>query len=127
MNIEEAKEIVETWFGSSGPGSHKINAIKLLRSHTAMGLHEAKKYMDENSLGRGMVTGKEALLSKLCADFVQSKQDLLDAAREDRRKLDQYIQELEAQLYFEEYGTPIELADVPGTVYDPEARKGWTA
>ncbi len=106
MNVEEAKEIVETWFGSSGPGSHKINAIKLLRSHTAMGLHEAKMYMDEKSLGRGMVRGKEALLSKLCDDFVQSKQDLLDEARAERRILDRRISQLEDDLYLEKYGEP---------------------
>jgi hypothetical protein len=99
MTPDEAKEIASLWFGPHGP--RKIDAIKRFRYHSASGLQEAKHYLEK--AGRD---GQEALVKKLCDDYVQNKQDLLDQAREDRRKLDLYINQLEEELYLEEYGEP---------------------
>jgi hypothetical protein len=87
MQIETAKEIVELTFNNK-----MIQAIKLLRADSAMGLIAAKHYLEENRSNR------DELLKKLCDDFVKNKIDLLRAALYERHLLTQYIEKLEAEI-----------------------------
>lgn len=93
MQYERAKEITRLMCVS-----HRlIESIKLLRADTSMGLLDAKTYLETHSKG-----GEEILLKILCEDFVTNKSDLLIVAKEDLRRLQQYIAQLEEDISNEE-------------------------
>lgn len=91
MNIEEAKDIAHGW-----SHNEKINAIKVLRQHTAMGLYAAKTYLDD--YGRH----EQDLVKQLCMDFVKDPKDLLIEARAELRRHLNYIESLVLQVGDEE-------------------------
>lgn len=90
MNPETAKEIAEL---TCNKPRQLIDAIRLLRTDTAMGILQAKQYLEDNS-----EKGQDVLFRILCDDFVQNKHDLLIVAREEAGKLLKYIQELEEEI-----------------------------
>ena len=90
MDIATANHICEHMFGHH---RRPMEAIRTLRYDTSLGLIAAKTYLEEHSVG-----GRTALYNKLCEDFVQNKQDLLDQARNERKRLDLYIEQLEAEI-----------------------------
>lgn len=90
MSPETAKEIALL---TCMKQRHLIDAIRLLRADTSMGLLQAKQYLEDNS-----EKGEVVLFRILCDDFVQSKEDLLIVAKEEIKRLTQYIKELEAEI-----------------------------
>lgn len=86
MDIITANEIFALW--DSG---NKIKAIRMFRYDTHMELINAKNYLDQHH-----AAGK--LFEQICADFVQNPADLLVIAKDERRKLDQHIHDLETRI-----------------------------
>lgn len=94
MDHSTAQEI--TNLVCQNPMRGMMDAIRLLRMETAMGLIDAKNYLEEAKWH-----GDEAMLKQLCTDFVQNKEDLLNRALNDRRILDLYIEQLQKEIEFE--------------------------
>jgi hypothetical protein len=90
MDIQNVNYICDHLFGHH---RRPLEAVRILRYDTALGLIAAKTYLEEHSVG-----GRQALYNKLCEDFVQNKQDLLDLARNERKRLDLYIEQLEGEI-----------------------------
>jgi hypothetical protein len=92
MNKQTAQEIVDLVYANP---PRLMDAIKYLRTETALGLYDAK-VMLSNSVS------KEFLLTELCASFVDDKKDLLDRAIAERNRLERYISQLESEIFDEE-------------------------
>jgi len=86
MELSYAQEIVDEWFKG-----RKIDAIKLLRNETSLGLKEAKDYLDVSR-------DPEATLRQLCEDYVQDPRELLQRAIARRDSLNREIEILESQI-----------------------------
>lgn len=86
MDIITANEIFALWDSGS-----KIEAIKAIRRDTSMELINAKNYLEQHH-----AAGK--LFEQLCADFVENPADLLVIAKDERRKLDEHIKDLETRI-----------------------------
>ena len=89
MNIDTAREIANLTY--SVP-RRMIDAIRLLRTDSSLGLIESKTYLETTG------TNEQELFDQLCKDFVQSKVDLLIRARYERTRLDLYIKQLEQEI-----------------------------
>ena len=87
MNSADAQTIADTWKSGS-----KLDSVKELRKHTGLGLIDAKSYLEKYD------QGPEGIYVQVCSDYVQSPHDLLIRAREERRRLDLHIEDLEAQV-----------------------------
>ena len=98
MNVETAKEIARLTCTTR----QMIGAIRLFRVDTSMGLIDAKHYLEEHSKD-----GEEALVVKLCKDYVQDKRDLLAIALREHRVLTAHILQL-----MDEIAGEIELVEV---------------
>lgn len=85
MNRKEADEIIDLW-----SRHERVHAVRLLRTHSPMGLLQAKNYLEETNLQ-----------TRLYADFVQTTPDLLRKAHVELRRLLNYIEELEGRLALE--------------------------
>lgn len=85
MEKKDAEAISDMW--SSG---NRIDAIKLLRRETSMGLPAAKTYL-ENGFS-------EELLTALCKDFVKDDLDLLVEAIREQRQLFDHIEKLVSKI-----------------------------
>lgn len=92
MNKQTAQEIVDMVYGDT---PRVMEAIKMLRMETSLGLHDAKMML------YGFDT-KEALFAELCTNFVEDKKDLLRLAIAERDRLDKYIAQLEMEILDEE-------------------------
>lgn len=88
MNVDQAKEITHLWCTTF----RKIEAIKILRSDTNLGLKTAKDYLD------GCGDNSDVMFKKLCDDFVKDPKELLVEARAELRRQLVYIQDLERQI-----------------------------
>lgn len=88
MLAERARAIALMW--SVGK---KIDAIKAFRYETSLGLTQAKDYLEQHFLA-----GEDGLRQKLADDFVQNSQDLLILAKEEKKRLEAYIADLETQI-----------------------------
>lgn len=95
MNADAATEICRVMCQSS----RKIEAIKLLRADTSMGLIEAKNYLEVYSKNGN---DQDSLFKQLCQDFVQSKQDLMVLAEKEQRYWTERVAELARELSEEE-------------------------
>jgi hypothetical protein len=93
MIADTAKEIVRLACKSN----RTIEAIKLLRLESNLGLSSAKDYVVE-----GIASGEVAFYARLCDEFVLSKADLLVQARAELRRVELYIQQLEQEIADEE-------------------------
>lgn len=89
MDLLVAQDIAHIWCSGQ-----KIQAIKTLRGETALGLIDAKNYLET-----GAASGEEALVKKLCEDYVQNKEDLLIQARQEMKRLKLYIEQLESEIF----------------------------
>jgi hypothetical protein len=118
MTPETAKEIAEL---TCNKQRRLIDAIRLLRADTAMGLLQAKKYLEDNG-----DKGEVVLFQILCDDFVQNKKDLLIIAQQEVKRLQKYIEQLEFEIGEEDLeishaeivdkgitGTPVGEDEVP--------------
>jgi translation elongation factor EF-Ts len=81
----------------------KIEAIKLLRAETGMGLIDAKNYLEVYSKD---CENSEALLKQLCQDFVQNKEELLFAAKKEQTYWNRRVEELEREISEEKATQP---------------------
>jgi hypothetical protein len=98
MDIDKATEIVRVMCQTQ----RKIEAIKLLRYDTGMGLTEAKNYLEVYSKDGN---DQDSLLKQLCQDFVNSKQDLLVLAVKEQRYWNERVAELTREISEEEQVT----------------------
>jgi ribosomal protein L7/L12 len=86
MTADVAQEIA-----SRHRSGDRIGAIRQLRDHAPFGLQDAKRYLESaQSVGD--------LYRKLCKDYVQSPEDLLRVAEIERKRLDDYIEDLKSQI-----------------------------
>lgn len=91
MEIDTARDISRLMCFHASP--KVVQSIKMLRADTNMGLIDAKNYLEMHA-----TFGEDALFKKLCEDFVKDKRDLLHAARLERKRLKEYIDQLEAEI-----------------------------
>lgn len=92
MNKQTAQEIVDMVYENP---PRKMDAIKILRMETSLGLYDAKMMLlNPNNT-------KESLFAELCNNFVDDKKDLLRRAIEERVRLEKYIAQLEMEILFE--------------------------
>lgn len=87
MDISTATEITRVMCQTR----RKIEAIKILRADTKMGLIQAKDYLEVYSKDG---SDDKALFKQLCDDFVQNKADLLILLVAEQRQLESRIAEL---------------------------------
>lgn len=88
MTSDDAREITGYWNIDQVP-----MAVSRLRRFTGMSVTQAVAYLKEHYR-----EDTDNLFVQMCTDFVQSPQDRLMVAREERRRLDLYIEDLEAQV-----------------------------
>lgn len=92
MNLDTAKEIVRIQCTTR----RLIEAIKLFRYETGFGLIAAKQYLEDYRPG-----DEDALLKKLCADFVKDKKDILIEARAELVRQMKIVDNLEREIALE--------------------------
>jgi hypothetical protein len=98
MNIGTASHIAQLATGWRMEFREKIKAVALLRGETGLGLLDAKTYLEQFDHIESVAERHVALFEKLCVDYVPNVNDLLQIKREQVRKLQEEIAELEASL-----------------------------
>ena len=92
MEIETVNNIVNAL---SGPAPRLIEGIKFLRAETSMSLLEAKNYLQPYYDGNKT---SDDLRQRLCDEFVQNKQELLNMALQEYHRLGMRIDQLEVEI-----------------------------
>lgn len=88
MDINTAKEIANL---ACRPERRLIDAIRLLRNETGLGLLQSKDYLETTK-------DETTLFNVLCKDYVTNKRDLLAQAKEELRQLEIRISILEFEI-----------------------------
>jgi len=96
MNIATAATIAQLTSGFELESRRLLEAVRILRKETAMGLWDAKVFLEQFDTD-GLTTAQLhiKLFEKLCDDFVQSPEDLLFIKKDQLHRLIDEIDELE--------------------------------
>lgn len=91
MDTDTAKDISDKWLDGN-----KLDAIRVLRNETSMGLIQAKTYLETHNSSISYT-----LLEQIHEDFVDSKPELLKMAIDQRNRLNDYILHLQEEIRLE--------------------------
>jgi translation elongation factor EF-Ts len=98
MNIGTAAHIAQLATGWQMEAPKLLDAVAELRRETGLSIMDAKPYLTQFNHIESTAERHVALFEKLCADYVPNVNDLLQIKREQVRKLQEEIAELEASL-----------------------------
>lgn len=99
MELPTAAIIAQNASGHMMEFRDRIKAIAMLRRETGMGFVDAKKYLEQfDSTTNGTAELHVALFEKLCADFVPTLEEQIEAKKAQIHKLIDEVDDLERQI-----------------------------